>query len=178
MRAPSPSECSFIFATMRASGFMPQSVLSTTRSAGTAASTFLMRAGDRRRRFDGVRPHIEHTHLHRLVLRQVLQELDAVHVAVGVVEHELVDSRRVEEVRQHGLIALRERAADQIVAPCIAEAEVPADVRLHAVTGLGDAVLDPRVVVLVAAEERHPRAEVLESAGTSHRRPPAPSSPR
>ena len=34
--------------------------------------------------------------------------------------------------------------------------------RLHAVTGLGDAVLDPRVVVLVAAEERHPRAKILE----------------
>ena len=51
-------------------------------------------------------PDIEHTHLHRLVLRQVLQEVHAVHIAIRVIEHELIDSRRVEEVRQHGLVAL------------------------------------------------------------------------
>ena len=49
---------------------------------------------------------VEDADLHLLVLRQVLQELDAGHVAVGVVEDELVDARRVEEVRQHRLVAL------------------------------------------------------------------------
>ena len=38
------SALSFIFATMRASGFMPQSVLSVIFSGGTTASTFLMRS--------------------------------------------------------------------------------------------------------------------------------------
>src|SRR5215467_16076857 len=41
--APSVSAFSFIFATIRASGFMPQSVLSVIFSAGTCWRTFLMR---------------------------------------------------------------------------------------------------------------------------------------
>ena len=69
---------------------------------------------------------------------QVLQELDAGHVAVGVVEHELVDARRVQEVRQHRLIALGEVGAEDVVAPGVAEAEVPADLRVDAVAAVPD----------------------------------------
>ena len=53
--APSASAFSFIFATMRASGFMPQSVLSVTFSAGTCATTFRMRLAICLGRLDRVR---------------------------------------------------------------------------------------------------------------------------
>ena len=103
--------------------------------------------GDLLRRFDRVGADIEHADLNVLVLRQVLQELDAGHVAVRVVEHELIDAGGVEEVRQHRLVALGEAGAQDVVAPRVAEAEVPADLRVHAVAALGDDVPDPLVVV-------------------------------
>ena len=162
MRRPRRARCSFIFATMRASGFMPQSVLSVTFSARHGCRTFADARGDLLRLFDRVGADVEHADLDALVLRQVLQELDAGHVAVGVVEHELVDARGLEEVRQHRLIALREVRAEDVVAPRVAEAEVPADLRVDAVAALLDGLADPLVVVLVAGEERQPRAEVFE----------------
>ena len=65
-------------------------------------------------------------------------------------------------MRQHRLIALREAGAQNVVAPGIAEAEVPADLRVDAVAHHLDAFADPLVVVLVAREERQPGAEVLD----------------
>ena len=87
-------------------------------------------------RLDHHRADVEHADLDFLVGRQVLEELDAGHAAVGVVEHELVDARRVEEVRQRRLVALGEVAAEDVVAPRVAEAEVPADLRVDAVAAL------------------------------------------
>ena len=106
MLAPSTRALSFIFATMRASGFMPQSLLSVTLSAGTCLSGSPDAVGNLGRGLDGVGADVEHAELDALVGRQVLQEVHAVHVAVGVVEHELVDAGGAEEVRQHRLIAL------------------------------------------------------------------------
>ena len=54
--------------------------------------------GDHLRRLDGVRANVEDTDLRALVRGQVLEELDAVHVAIGIVEHELVDAGRADEV--------------------------------------------------------------------------------
>ena len=104
----------------------------------------------------------EHAELDALIRRQVLEELDTGHVAVGVVEDELVDAGRAEEVRQHRLVTLGVVGAEDVVAPRIAEAEVPADLRVDAVAALLDDVADPRVVVLVAREQRQPRPQVLE----------------
>ena len=92
---------------MRASGFMPQSVLSVTLSAGTALTTLRMRSAIFCGDSIGVGADVEDTDLRALVRGQVLEELDAVHVAIGVVEHELVDAGRAEEVREHRLIARR-----------------------------------------------------------------------
>src|SRR5438876_3123143 len=44
IRAPSASALSFIFAIMRGSGFIPQTVLRVTRSGGRTLSTFLIRS--------------------------------------------------------------------------------------------------------------------------------------
>ena len=162
MLAPSTSAFSFIFATMRASGFMPQSLLNVTLSAGMCLIEPPDPIGDLRRRLDRVGPDVEHAELDALVGRQTLEEVHAVHVAVGVIQHELVDARRAEEVRQHGLVALRIVGAEDVVAPGVPEAEVPADLRVHAVAAHLDALADPLVVVLVVGEERQPRAEVLE----------------
>ena len=160
--APSTSALSFIFATIRASGFMPQSELSVTFSGGTTARTFLIRPTI----FCGVSiafVRMSSTPIcSRLVLREVLQELDARHVAVRVVEHELVDALGVEEIRQDRLVAFGEVGAQDVVAPRVAEAEVPADLRVHAVAALLDDFPNPLVVVHVVGEERQPRAEVFE----------------
>src|SRR5581483_520511 len=110
-------------------------------------------AGDLLRRLDHHRADVEDADGDLLVLRQVGEEIDAVHVAVGVVEHELVDSGRVPEVRQHRLVALREVGAEDVVAPGVAEAEVPADLRIDALAAAPDDVLDPVVVGLVAGEQ-------------------------
>ena len=136
--APSASECSFIFATMRARGFMPQSVLSVNALGRNGREDLPDASGDLLRRFDRVGADIEHADLDVLVLRKVLQELDAGHVAIGVIEHELVDAWGVEEIRQHGLVALGVAGAQDVVAPSIAEAEVPADLRIDAIAALLD----------------------------------------
>src|SRR5262249_60573037 len=96
------------------------------------------------------------------VFGAILNKVDAIHVAVGVVEDDLGDARRAKEVWQHRLVALGIIRAEDIVAPGIAEAEMPADLRLHAVAAHLDGLPDPLVVVLVVREEREPRAKILE----------------
>jgi hypothetical protein len=59
-----------------------------------------------------------------LILREILQELDAGHVAVGVVEHELVDARGAEEMEGPS------GASRWLRSECIAQAlpkQVPSD---------------------------------------------------
>ena len=107
-RAPSTSERSFIFETMRASGFMPQSVLSVTFSAGTCLIVRRMRSAIVSG-FSMAAVRMSSTPICTpWFAGQLLQELHAGHVAVRVVEHELVDARGAEEVRQHRLVALRD----------------------------------------------------------------------
>src|SRR5688500_11138900 len=48
--------------------------------------------GNRSRLFDRVGTDVEHADLHALIRRQVLEELHTVHIAVGVIQHELVDA--------------------------------------------------------------------------------------
>ncbi len=84
-----------------------------------------------------------------LSFRKILHELDAGHVAVRVIQNELIDAGSVEEMRQNRLVAFGEIRAQNVVAPGVAEAEVPADLCIHAVAALRDDVLDPGVVVLV-----------------------------
>ena len=160
--APAASACSFILAMVRASGFIPQSVLSVTRSAGTAAMTFRIRAATRLRRLDRIRPHVKNTDLDALVLGQVFQKLDSRHVAVRKIQNELVDALRFEVVRQNSLVSVRITAAQQIIAPRIAEAKMPADLRVHPVTTLFDHLAYPLIVVVIVREKRHPCAEVFK----------------
>ena len=65
-------------------------------------------------------------------------------------------------MRQHRLVALRIVRAEDVVAPRVPEAEVPADLGVDAVAAHLDRLTNPLVVVLVAREERQPRAEILE----------------
>ncbi len=65
-------------------------------------------------------------------------------------------------MRQNRLVALREAMAEDVVAPRVAEAEMPADLRVDALAALSDDVADPLVVGVVAREQRQPRAEILE----------------
>ena len=113
-------------------------------------------------RLDHHRADVEDAGLDGLVLGQVRQEFDACHVAVGVVEDPLVDARRVPEVGEHRLVAVGEVRAEDVVAPRVAEAEVPPDLGVDALAALSDDVLDPVVVSVVAGEQREPGAEILE----------------
>ena len=141
---------------------MPQSVLGYTRSAGTYLQD-LSECGRRLlRRFDHACADVEHADLQVFVLRKIFHELDSGHVAVGVIQNELIDAGSVEEMRQHRLVAFGEIRAQNVVAPGVAEAEVPADFRLHAIAALRDDVFDPRVVVLVVGEQRQPRAQIFK----------------
>src|SRR6185503_7460195 len=55
-----------------------------------------------------------------------------------------------------------EAPAEDVVTPRVAEAEVPADLRVDAVAHHLDAFTNPLVVVFVVREERQPRAEVFD----------------
>ena len=132
------------------------------RGEGAVENQHADAVGDLVRRLDHARANVEHADLHALVLRAVLQELDAIHVAVRVVEHELIDTLGVPEVRQHGLVTLREVRGQDVVTPRVAEAEVPADLRVDAVAHHLDAFANPLVVVLVVREQRQPRAQILD----------------
>src|SRR5262249_10030999 len=104
----------------------------------------------------------QYTDLNVLVCWKVLEKLNASHVAVGVIENELVNAFRFEEMRKHLFISIWIIRAQDVVSPGVSVTKMPSDFCVYTVTALFDDFANPLVVVLIVGKKGQPGAKILE----------------